>query len=106
MNLGTLSEKRTKPITTTTASPPPTEKGEGIKVLEKLVESIKKEPTPKEPTLVVEAPKTPIEPPQPTHVQDTKCTYCKMEAITTLAIRGSIVLVLLALCFKLIKTAK
>lgn len=108
MSLGTLSEKRTKPTTTTTttaaptASPPPTEKGEGVKILEKFVESIKKEPTPKEPTLVVDAPKTPTKDPK----EGKKCMYCGADKILSLALRGGFVLVLLALCFNLIKTAK
>ena len=104
MNTGTLAEKRTliMPTTTTTATAevvtvvsPPEVKPIILKVVEE-------QPPIKDPTLILEAPKIPLKEPE----QETKCTYCKVDRILTLSIRGSITLVLLAVCFHLIKSAK
>lgn len=101
MSLGTLSEKRnTATITTTattTSSPPKAEKP-ALKLVEET-------PKPKEPTLVANPTQTPTTPPT-TPIQDKKCVYCGLEKGISLAFKGSVVLVLLALCFNLIKTAK
>lgn len=102
MSLGTLSEKRnTATITTTattTSSPPKAEKP-ALKLVEET-------PKPKEPTLVANPTPTPTAPPTTTPIQDKKCVYCGLEKGISLAFKGSVVLVLLALCFNLIKTAK
>jgi len=98
MSNGTLAEKRTlnTPTTTTTEAPAVVNPTEVKPIVLKVVE----EPPPiKEPTLVLETPKAPQKEPK------TKCTYCKVNRIITLSIRGSITLVLLAFCFHLIKSA-
>ncbi|WMX12402.1 hypothetical protein [Aureispira sp. CCB-E] len=101
MSLGTLSEKRNtatiSPTATTTSSPPKAEKP-ALKLVEET-------PKPKEPTLVANPTPTPTAPPT-TPIQDKKCVYCGLEKGISLAFKGSVVLVLLALCFNLIKTAK
>ena len=94
MKNGTLAEKRT--LTTTEEVPTVVSSPEVKPIILKVVEE---QPPIKEPTLVLEAPKASEEP-------KTKCTYCKVDRIITLSIRGSVTLVLLALCFHLIKSAK
>lgn len=112
MQTGTLSEKRTttKPINPDYAVP------EGNQPILKTMmvpeqetkenKAPNKEPVEKPQLTTTAQPQVWVKPkPQPEHVTDTKCLYCKAEAITTLAIRGGLVLVLLALCFNLIKSA-
>lgn len=107
MKNGTLSEKRTKvdhvalernqPVLKTMISP------EGVAKNNPSKEPVSVEKP--EPVTITAQPQVQVEP-KPKHISDTKCMYCKAEAITTLAIRGGIVLVLFALCFNLIKSAK
>jgi len=98
MSTGTLAEKRT--LTTTTTEEVPTVVTAPPEVKPIILEVVEEQPPIKEPTLVLEAPKMPTEEP------NTKCTYCKVDRIITLSIRGSVTLVLLAVCFHLIKSAK
>jgi hypothetical protein len=98
MKNGTLAEKRTLTATTTTEEVPTivtTPKVEPI-----ILKVVEEQPPIKEPTLVLEAPQTPKK------EKKTKCTYCKVDRIISLSIRGSMTLVLLAVCFHLIKSAK
>jgi predicted molibdopterin-dependent oxidoreductase YjgC len=100
MSLGTISEKRNTTTTTaTTTTTPPKVETPVLKVVED-------KPPLKEPILVVKEPQTPTAAPKPVKGNDTKCMYCGAEKVIALALRGSIVLVMLALCFNLIKTAK
>lgn len=95
--LGTLSETRETPKVSTTMDPSAI----------KLAETPKVDPKPIiMPQTLIEPLPEPTTPPTKEHLQDSSCTYCKAEVIITLAIRGSFVLVLLALCFNLVKSAK
>lgn len=96
MSNGTLAEKRT--LTTTTTEALPTVETPQ-KVSPEIVKVVEEQSPTKEPALVIDLPKPPLKEPR------TKCTYCKVDRIITLSIRGSITLVLLALCFHLIKSA-
>jgi hypothetical protein len=98
MNTGTLAEKRTSNTPTTTTEAPTVVIAPEVKPI--ILKVVEEQPPIKEPTLVLEAPKA------PTEGQKTKCTYCKVDRIITLSIRGSVTLVLLAICFHLIKSAK
>jgi hypothetical protein len=105
MSTGTIAEKRTlvtttAPTTTTEILPSPESSPE---LSTTMVKRTEEELPSKTPTLVVEAPPTL---PEFKPDQDKKCTYCKVDRIISLSIRGSITLVLLALCFHLIKSAK
>ena len=98
MSNGTLAEKRTLKKTTEVVPPvetPPELKPAVVKVVQE-----------ETPTLPLEVPEIPVKEPKDKEEQAPKCTYCKVDRIITLSIRGSITLVLLALCFHLIKSAK
>jgi hypothetical protein len=94
-NEGTLSEQRKlnnlEPTVTTKA--PVVKMVETTKIIEK-------------PILATLTKPEVIEDKKPQHVADTKCMYCKVQAVVTLSCRGAFILVLLALCYNLIKTAK
>ena len=98
MKNGTLAEKRTL-TTTTTAVPTTTETPKAVTT--EVVKIVEEQPTLKQPDPTIQTVQVAVKEPK----KEQKCTYCKAKDITTLAIRGSIVLVLLALCFNLIKTA-
>lgn len=98
MSNGTLAEKRTL-IKKTTEVVPPVETPPELKPA---VVKVVQEETP---TLTLEVPEIPTKEPKDREEQAPKCTYCKVDRIITLSIRGSITLVLLALCFNLIKSA-
>jgi hypothetical protein len=101
MKNGTLAEKRTLTATTTTEEVPTVVTVVAAPEVKPIILKVVEEQPPiTEPTLILEAPKTPTEEPK------TKCTYCKVDRIITLSIRGSVTLVLLAICFHLIKSAK
>lgn len=51
-------------------------------------------------------PKAPQKPKEPEHLQDSKCTFCKADAIATLSFRFALVLVLIAFSYHLIKRPK
>jgi uncharacterized Zn-finger protein len=95
---GTLAEKRTSNTPTTTTEAPTVVIAPEVKPI--ILKVVEEQPPIKEPTLILEVPKTPKE------EQKAKCTYCKVDRIITLSIRGSVTLVLLAICFHLIKSAK
>lgn len=99
MKNGTLAEKRTVLKTTTTQAPP--NKEASPEPTTTAVNAVEEKPPLKEPAVMLQTIQAPIKVPQ----KEQKCTYCKAKEFTTLAIRGSVVLVLLALCFNLIKTA-
>lgn len=99
MSLGTISEKRKPTIKTTTTETPPKVETPVLKVVEDQLPL-------KEPVLVGKEPQKPTVAPKPVEAKDTKCMYCGVEKVLSLAFKGSVVLVLLALCFNLIKTAK
>ena len=98
MSKGTLAEKRTLTTTPTTEEVPTVVVAPEVKPI--ILKVVEEQPPIKEPTLMLETPTPPTEEPK------AKCTYCKVDRIITLSIRGSITLVLLALCFHLIKSAK
>ncbi|BDS13055.1 hypothetical protein [Aureispira anguillae] len=113
MSLGTISEKRAelKASTATTIATPSTTtvlptKETPSKVATPVVEVVKEQPPLKEVKITLDTTKVPSKEGSPKHIQDTSCTYCKVDSISILAIRFSVVLVLLAFCYKLIKTAK
>lgn len=96
MSLGTLSEKRNQnKITTTTTQP----QEQLPKVKTAVVEIVEERPQLKEPSI------RPSEPQPVIHVKDS-CAFCQADAYLTLAIRGGLFLVMLALCYNLIKSAK
>ena len=98
MSTGTLAEKRTSNTPTVKTAAPTVVTAPEVKPI--ILKVVEEQPPIKEPTLIVEAPKIPKE------EQNAKCTYCKVDRIITLSIRGSVTLVLLAICFHLIKSAK
>ncbi|WMX15284.1 hypothetical protein [Aureispira sp. CCB-E] len=93
---GTLSEQRQLTLQEPTASTP----DPIVKMVEpsKPIEKPTLTTTSTKPEVIQETP--------PQHLTDTKCTYCKAEAVATLSFRFGLVLVLLAFTYKLIKTAK
>lgn len=100
MNTGTISEQRklgTK-VSPTTTETPKTIKTTVVEVVEKQPNLDKIE--------VLDTTKEPTKPKEPKHVQDSKCTFCKVDAIATLAFRFGLVLVLIALSYHLIKSPK
>lgn len=102
MNTGTISEQR-KLSTTTTTNPTTSTTTDTIKTTS--VDLVDKQPDPN--TVQVLAPtKEPTKPKEPKHLQDSKCTFCKVDAIATLAFRFGLVLVLIALSYHLIKSPK
>lgn len=99
MSNGTLAEKRTLVKTTTTEKLPIKEVVPEVSTT--TIKLAEEQPPLKEPIAMLQTIQAPVREPQ----KEQKCSYCKAKEITTLAIRGSVVLVLLALCFNLIKTA-
>ncbi|WP_052600216.1 hypothetical protein [Aureispira sp. CCB-QB1] len=97
MKNGTLAEKRTIQKTTTTQTNP--KKDPSPELTTTAVNVVEEKPPLKEPAVMLQTIQVPDKEPV------KKCSYCKAKELTTLAIRGSVVLVLLALCFNLIKTA-
>ena len=101
MQLGTLSEQRKNLISTTTAQPTITETP---KKVETPVTVISKPSKPTQEVIVVQTPQKPTE--QTSSKEKTTCTLCAINSYTNLAIKGTMVLVMLALFYNLIKTAK
>lgn len=103
MSTGTLAEKRTLTQVKTDTAP---ELETTLIVQPTAIKLSSDEALPVAPSLVIETPKAPLKTPKTKEEQQKKCTYCKVDRIITLSIRGSVTLVLLAICFHLIKSAK
>lgn len=100
MNAGTISEQR-KLQSTITPSPTKTP----ATITTTAVEIVDKQPE-LDKGAVLDTTKKPEAPKAPEHLQDSNCTYCKADAIASLSFRFSLVLVLLAFSYHLLKRPK
>lgn len=105
MNTGTISEQRKltstiQPTATATTTPDPSViKTPAVDLVDKTTSLDKLE-------ILDTTVKEPKQPKEPNHLQDSKCTFCKVDAIATLSFRFGLVLVLIALSYHLVKRPK